>query len=108
MRPPSRPRPRPRGSAALVAVPVAAAALLLGAGAAHAAAGGTDSSDIGTGPTGRPAGGQSVLGGDGLGSGSEPTTSSSLPAGGLAAALLLAGAGTVVATRAMCSGRGWR
>lgn len=100
-----------------VTVVLAAAAMLaLGAGAAHAATPGgaqgvahssdLDSADVGLGSVERQVASQAVLGR--VEFGSDPGSGSALPPGGLAAALVLAGAGTVVATRAMCSGRGWR
>src|SRR4051812_2612607 len=90
------------------AVPCAAAALLVLTAAPGQAAGTTDPKAVAT-----PGAGESRLSAQPVvgevvepDGGTSSSTSTSLPAGGLAAALLVAGAGTVLATRAICSGRG--
>ncbi len=81
----------------------AGALLLLGAASSQAAVGDAKATQSSSADAGVDAG----LGAD-AGYEADTVASTSLPAGGLAVALVLAGAGTVLATRAMCSGRGWR
>lgn len=114
---PARPRPL---VLTLTAGALVLGALVFGAAAAqaaptgdhtrasHAAPRGADPSDAGLRPVLAPGAGQTPAAGGGVVTESGTTSTGSLPAGGLAAALVLAGAGTVLATRAMCSGRGWR